>query len=1766
MSPPVGVDVCLEGEMSMNFRRFKRTLLLSAAFIALSGPAGAYRLLSDLPLLQIYNLDEYAPVYGFESGIEAYAALTSIGEGGPIYRVGDEYYYWSVLTDSLEMNVDTTLGQKSYFLSEVIEPTDQINMGELFERTYGGTESTFGFSRYSFPAFSGLNTDEGRNVERNGFETKFGFEYWSGNLVYGQTDSDFLTNSPYFYSRMSILANVRSENITNSVYPSSPEYFFLMYNGNRNGADTLLFMNNYGAIGNASTLDLQHSAFLGNSAGRLITPGLTGIGGGGVIYNEGTINTDQNVFVANSYNAWESTDGDIYGFIYGVPDPTIYNRGGAVFNARDWISVNDQFFANWSNRGGAVYNASFGSLNIDTGLFVQNEAGYGGAIYLGLVDEYFSGERSLFGTGRTRRVDVSISNTSFAKNHAWYGGAVYNENDDLGAFRAISSSTFDGNEAYQNNGDIRSGGYGGAIYNYGPLELHQDRFFRNKAVGVDILGYGTGYGGAIYNTYSYNTYSDVLAFTPSGIGTLNIVSSEFGENEAYQGGAIYTAGGNITIYESGFYDNKAHDVGGAITIIGDDSFLELSGDKSAFVHIFDSFFSGNVMNTDAVAVANDIALLGSDVYLSLTDSGYALTSLEGGIYSDGSSSQIIDIAHVWNRVGTVSIGGTQNNTFKGSLNILGGILQMQAGAVGFDKAQWTIDNGSTLDVMQGTEAADYATYVLQLVDYSEFNVKLDLNAADGSSDVLDIYDVNGRGEPLVSVTKVSIAGQSGAFDNNGDQVDFIVLQDDGILAIDPRLAAESFDLETTVYKTESDALIASVNYDHVFYTHDYEGAALGYLDVTSSNMLSLIRDDSLISDWTETDKTPIGDTLALLNQTTQFSEKTFSFNRADTYTASAEPGDTSGIMNIVGTSGAVIDLSAVSPSIGFFSLINGAKINISDVKLVSNSGYAPVIYTDASDVAVTLSNVSFSGSSASDVDLYGGSLYLYGDVALNKGVYAENAQVNIYGAANSSNAVVQVADTGVLSIVNGGSLKVKAANLKSDNNIVNNGTLVLQTGTYSSSAITGDGTTEISGTVAVNASLGTKITVAEGNALSISAGNVGGAVTNTGMLTLSNGTLSKAISGTTGTTVINGSIIVNGVAIDNGITINSGKTLQTSADYIGGEVDNSGTITLTDGTLVKAISGTGSVIINGSVEANAAIANTITINNDKTLNISGDYLNNAVTAAGTLNLIGGTLAQEVTGAGSITVNGDVVISGNYNSFTGTAALNSGSLTLSGTTTFNQEVDVNAGTLELGQELLNANTVVFKSGSELNITVSNNDDAVTTGRVNAFDILTAEDGAILNIALENFTLRKGEKQTVTLLSAGSSITDNFTVTDGLRYAFERTGDGVYTITGVLSAGDVAGLVGGSSNNTAAADAWDNADTNDGAVGSDIAKELASLSADTSQGKKYLTALTALAPEEKPMVAAVSTENVHKVFNVVGSRLSALRQSSYGNTSANQMRRALQQVTDRGRSGGSRSNPNTFGSVWGQGLYNYAKFSGSQGFETNMAGGAVGADFGIGGFRLGFGSAYTAGTVDGYQRETDVKSYTGFLYAEYLTRAGFYINAAASYGLSEYDEEKKVLSTKVKGNYDVSTIGAQATVGWEFSGFSPEIGVRYAHFEQKKYTDTIGQTVGNTSGETITGVAGATISRSYKTGYKSFFEPSFRLGAAYDFKQDKMKNIVTLSNGSTYEVTGENLDKLSIETGLDLTFRSGKGEISLGYEGRFREHYQDHTGTLNFKYNF
>jgi outer membrane autotransporter barrel domain protein len=628
----------------------------------------------------------------------------------------------------------------------------------------------------------------------------------------------------------------------------------------------------------------------------------------------------------------------------------------------------------------------------------------------------------------------------------------------------------------------------------------------------------------------------------------------------------------------------------------------------------------------------------------------------------------------------------------------------------------------------------------------------------------------------------------------------------------------------------------------------------------------------------------------------------------------------------------------------------------------------------------------------------------------------------------------------------------------------------------------------------------------------------------------------------------------NEVKIENNSNVTMAGESSMSANHV--YVSNGSSLELTGSAKIMAPGGAsvsdseGVKVVASSVimSEKARIEGDVSLENGGFLGMSGNAeiegdLNTKSTTGYSTISIGSTSG----GSSVVAINGSVDISqsvlsilngntlrlgaGSNNSFkngsylslgTGKLNLNGGNLTMSGDSTLTLRI---ASESEYGQ-ILNAGKIDIKPGAGLDVSIDKN--VVSKGQTKAFQILSGTvEGDWVNL--------------------------------NRRYEFDHLGGGKYNVTQVADAGDIVIMDGGTENNANTANAW--LEGNNFANGSEAAKvydELDYLS-QYGQGSEYVDALTALAPDAAPLVRSLTTENSNQIFSTVQNRLEG--------GSSLRMKPGRAGRYARGLASGDMYREDA---IWVQGLYNHSELSDTKeakGFEIDSYGGAIGLDnYVTDSLKLGIGYAYTHGDISGFLRDTDVDTHTGFVYGEFKPNRWF-LNAIASYSFASYDEEKRVSTFKVKGDYDVNAFGAQVMTGYKMGYVTPELGVRYLNVKQDAYEDSIGQRVDAVSNDVLTGVFGIRIKQDFFPNRGFSIRPEVHVAATYDFVQDDAVSVVSLPNGSVYQIEGENLDKFGLEAGAGLTLDIGNRlEMAVSYEGKFRKDYTDHSGLVNMKFKF
>ena len=337
-------------------------------------------------------------------------------------------------------------------------------------------------------------------------------------------------------------------------------------------------------------------------------------GDGGAIYWNGNNGYLNNVIIFNSSsNANFNTDANGGAIYLAASDCNLNNisittsssnsgnslksaNGGAIYvvyanNVLTNITIDDSKSTSdsFNSKGGAIYWSGNSGTLINATISNTLANGEGGAIY-------WSGN-----SPKVENISISYSQTKVENSTKdASGGAIYSTSiSDLKNVYIVDSL------ASTTNGNI----YGGAIY-----------FNGNTMTNVTVIGSrattdsGTSYGGAVY--------------WKKGNGNAYIYNSLFEENNADLGGSNYFDSETARIYDTSFIGNVANYDGGAIYSVGADILL------------YDDTFELNSAKRGG-------AIFAQNVQVKIYDSAFRYNTAEnqgGAIYrnTNGGSSEIIN--------------------------------------------------------------------------------------------------------------------------------------------------------------------------------------------------------------------------------------------------------------------------------------------------------------------------------------------------------------------------------------------------------------------------------------------------------------------------------------------------------------------------------------------------------------------------------------------------------------------------------------------------------------------------------------------------------------------------------------------------------------------------------------------------------------------------------------------------------------------------------------------------------------------------------------------------------------------------------------------------------------------------------------------------------------------------------------------------------------------------------------------------------------------
>lgn len=521
-------------------------------------------------------------------------------------------------------------------------------------------------------------------------------------------------------------------------------------------------------------------------------------------------------------------------------------------------------------------------------------------------------------------------------------------------------------------------------------------------------------------------------------------------------------------------------------------------------------------------------------------------------------------------------------------------------------------------------------------------------------------------------------------------------------------------------------------------------------------------------------------------------------------------------------------------------------------------------------------------------------------------------------------------------------------------------------------------------------------------------------------------------------------------------------------------------------------------------------------------------INNAQFVGNIASVAGGAIYNE---AGATTVlSGNNLFSGNVANKLANDIHNMGTLNItSGTTAFDGGVTgtgtftlASDATLELGTATINQGKIDLYG----TVVASMLNDSVRGGSYGRFisSDLNVDTGA-------SFKLNVGAAGTYNIWNG--KIVDAEQVTVGDIYEIAGIDvNGVKIVT--KSVADIAETVGISTQAAGAVAGLANANS-----GKAHQVSLALQDALNAGDVEYIERETKkLNPTDKPVAQAAASSVQNQVLSLTSGRMT-------GGISV-------------GRAGGDeRSQENGF---WIQGLFNKSKFADA--FHGYTRGVALGADTLIDNkWTIGGGLAFNNTDVHADGVNTDIDTKTMFLYGQYKPSEWF-VNATATYSMSEYTENKTVAGVGLGATYDVDAYGAQIMTGYDFTpGITTEAGLRYLHVAQEAHSF-----VKKLDTDFLSGIAGLKYAFAIENDWAIQLRPELRAAMTYDFISDEATATVVMPGVASYKVDAERLSRMGGEFGIGLTALYKGMEVSLMYDLDLHKDYTSQTGMIKFRGRF
>ena len=200
--------------------------------------------------------------------------------------------------------------------------------------------------------------------------------------------------------------------------------------------------------------------------------------------------------------------------------------------------------------------------------------------------------------------------------------------------------------------------------------------------------------------------------------------------------------------------------------------------------------------------------------------------------------------------------------------------------------------------------------------------------------------------------------------------------------------------------------------------------------------------------------------------------------------------------------------------------------------------------------------------------------------------------------------------------------------------------------------------------------------------------------------------------------------------------------------------------------------------------------------------------------------------------------------------------------------------------------------------------------------------------------------------------------------------------------------------------------------------------------------------------------------------------------------------------------------------------------------------------------------------------DAETFWFGAYGEWVSRDGLYVDALAAYGKTDYNTLRLETDYSGRADYGGDSLGAYVDVGQYYYidrlSLAPYAGLHVLAVSAESHTET------ESGGGTLQVDEDERSWIESAVGLKARYRMDTGLGRIqtllyaewlHDLDQEDVQTVLSDGTAPSVGLAVVSPDADIFNTGLGLSwFRSDFMEVGIGYQGRFSEHYEEHTGSL------